>query len=72
MNTLDAFGWNPFFANRFEAYAGSGYAAGRVTEEHKGAYRLHSEFGELTAEISGKMRYEASGRGPGRAPAAGC
>jgi ribosome biogenesis GTPase len=35
---------------------------GRVALEHKGFYRLYTEKGDVLAEVSGKVRHEASGR----------
>lgn len=60
--TLESLGWNDYFANHFARYAEQGYSAGRITLEHKRIYRLLSEHGELLGEVTGKLRYEATGR----------
>jgi len=59
---LPAFGWNAFFAAHFHPFAQRGYQAGRVALEHKQLYRLYTAHGELSAEITGKLRYEAESR----------
>lgn len=59
---LKTLGWNEYFANHFAPYAEQGYSVGRITLEHKRIYRLLSEHGELLGEVTGKLRYEATGR----------
>ncbi|GAB4226463.1 MAG: ribosome small subunit-dependent GTPase A [Elainellaceae cyanobacterium] len=58
---LEQLGWSDWFAQRFEAYASAGYAVGRVAIEHRGGYLLYSQTGELTGEVSGKLRHQAIG-----------
>jgi ribosome biogenesis GTPase len=60
---LNQFGWHPFFEAYFNEYSGNGYSAGRVAVENKNNYILYTEYGELLAEISGKLFYEISGKG---------
>ncbi|HEY9853836.1 MAG TPA: ribosome small subunit-dependent GTPase A [Leptolyngbyaceae cyanobacterium] len=57
---LDNLGWNSFFAQNFNKYLSQGYTVGRVVQQQKNTYILYSELGEISAEISGKMRYRAS------------
>lgn len=59
---LELLGWNSFFAKNFNSHLQQGYTVGRVAIEQKNAYILYTELGELSAEVSGKMRYQASGR----------
>lgn len=59
---LDWLGWNSFFANNLPSYWQQGYTVGRVVTEHKNTYLLYTESGELLAEVTGRMRYQASGR----------
>ncbi len=59
---LDNLGWNSFFAQNFNKYLSQGYTVGRVVQQQKNTYILYSELGEISAEISGKMRYRASFR----------
>lgn len=61
-SVLQTLGWNEHFANLFAPYAEKGYSVGRITLEHKRIYRLLSEHGELLGEVTGKLRYEATGR----------
>jgi len=61
-NSLNSFGYHPFFESYFNEYAEQGYSVGRVAIENKTNYLLYSEFGELTAEISGKMFYNIDGK----------
>jgi ribosome biogenesis GTPase len=59
---LTTFGWDEFFEKNFETYAGSDYAAGRVALEHKNFFRVYTQYGEVLAEIAGKLRHEAVNR----------
>ncbi|MBH5319465.1 ribosome small subunit-dependent GTPase A [Paenibacillus sp. GSMTC-2017] len=61
-SVLQSLGWNEYFSKSFATYAEQGYQAGRITLEHKRIYRLLSEHGELLAEVTGKLRFEATGR----------
>lgn len=57
---LDCLGWSDFFAHSFEPYCQQGFSVGRVAIEYRNTYTLYSEHGELSAEITGKLRYQAS------------
>jgi ribosome biogenesis GTPase len=59
-STLIEFGWDERFAAAFEPHARLGLAPGRVAIEHRGAYVIHTERGELWAETSGSFRYKAT------------
>lgn len=59
---LEQLGWNSFFIEHFKPYEQKGYLTGRIASEHKNSYRVLTEFGELLAEVSGKMNYLALGR----------
>jgi ribosome biogenesis GTPase / thiamine phosphate phosphatase len=59
---LTTFGWGEFFEANFKSYADNGYASGRVALEHKNFFRVYTEYGEMVAEISGKLRHEAVNR----------
>ncbi len=54
---LNTFGYHPFFEAYFNEYSEPGLSVGRVAIENKSNFLLYSEYGELTAEISGKMFY---------------
>jgi len=60
---LSALGWNAFFENEWQQMQQEGRALGRVVLEHKGMYKIAAEHGELLAEVAGKMRFTAAGRG---------
>jgi len=62
MRDLAAFGWNEFFARHFKTYQASGYTSARVVLEHKNFFRVYTQYGEVLAEISGKLRHEAVNR----------
>ncbi|HEY9801754.1 MAG TPA: ribosome small subunit-dependent GTPase A [Leptolyngbyaceae cyanobacterium] len=57
---LDCLGWSSFFAHSFEGYRQQGFSIARVAIEYKNSYILYSEHGELTAQITGKLRHQAS------------
>jgi ribosome biogenesis GTPase len=56
---LAQLGWDTFFQKHFEKLKLPGSVPARVISESKGSYQLFSQYGELTARISGKMRYHA-------------
>lgn len=64
MNVADLtpFGWSEFFEGNFESYAREGFTPGRVALEHKNLFRAYTQYGEVFAEISGKLRHEATSR----------
>lgn len=66
---LKTLGWGPFFASSFEPYAREGHRPGRVTAVHRGAYVVATEDGEVTAEVTGRLRHQAAG--PADLPAVG-
>ena len=57
--TIEDFGWNPFFQKHFQTLKTSDSVPARVVSESKGSFQVYSQHGELTAKISGKMRYRA-------------
>ena len=59
---LTTFGWDEFFKAKFESFAAKDYTAGRVALEHKNLFRVYTEYGEVLAELSGKLRHEAVSR----------
>lgn len=59
---LTTFGWGEFFKANFKSYADNGYTSGRVALEHKNFFRVYTQYGEMLAEISGKLRHEAVNR----------
>jgi ribosome biogenesis GTPase len=59
---LELLGWSDFFSKSFESHRQAGYTVGRVALEHKNTYIIYTERGELSAEVTGKMRYRAAER----------
>ena len=59
---LTTLGWSEFFEVNFKSYAEQGYTCGRVALEHKNLFRVYTQHGEVLAEISGKLRHEATSR----------
>ncbi len=66
--SLIELGWGPDLAEHFQEHAAAGLVAGRIAVPHRGSYLVLVDDGELTAEISGKLRHDAA---PGELPAAG-
>ncbi|HSE32869.1 MAG TPA: ribosome small subunit-dependent GTPase A [Pyrinomonadaceae bacterium] len=59
---LTTFGWDEFFEANFKSYERNGFSCGRVALEHKNLFRIYTQYGEVLAEISGKLRHEAVNR----------
>ena len=64
---LNDLGWNPFFAQHFEAH--KDLVPARVACQHRDLYLVYSEAGGLTAEVPGKWRHTA--QSPAEFPAVG-
>ncbi|MDQ3660854.1 MAG: ribosome small subunit-dependent GTPase A [Actinomycetota bacterium] len=62
-------GWAPFFENAWAELNRRDLTPGRVAVQHRGAFVVYTESGELWAEISGRMRHEATSKAD--LPAAG-
>jgi ribosome biogenesis GTPase len=63
--TLDELGWGRCFASPFTP-ASPGETVGRVGAENRGGYVVYTAAGEVSAEVSGKLRHDAQfGRPPG-------
>ena len=60
---LVPFGWNAHFAQHFQAYRDDDACTpGRVALEYNQFYRIYTANGEMLAETTGKLRYEAESR----------
>jgi ribosome biogenesis GTPase len=59
MYDLESLGWSEFFESAFQPYRERGHFAGRVVLEERGAYRLYTGQGELSARVRGKLRYDS-------------
>lgn len=62
LTDLTSLGWSEFFEANFKSFTESGDVCGRVTIAHKNTFRVHTQAGEMLAEISGKLRHEATTR----------
>lgn len=60
---LEALGWSAHFEDAFTAHAGDGLEPARVAVQHRGAYVVCAEDGDLSAELSGRLRHEAEAGG---------
>jgi ribosome biogenesis GTPase / thiamine phosphate phosphatase len=56
---LAALGWSAEFEEAFAPFAGDGFVPARVAVQHRGAYVVCTETGDLSAEPSGRLRHEA-------------
>lgn len=69
MLDLTTLGWDDAFAEQFSIYAAQGFAPGRVSIQHRGAYDVLTENGELRCDIRGRLFEEADS--PADLPAVG-
>lgn len=65
-STLRQLGWSLFFDEEFGAHAAAGFAPARVAVQHRGAYAIYGQRGELWAELAGKMEGDYVRRDPGK------
>lgn len=56
---LAKLGWTGFFDEQFAPFRAEGLSAARVVREQKSVYLVIGETGELTAEVSGRLRHDA-------------
>jgi ribosome biogenesis GTPase len=61
--TLRQLGWSDDLETAFAPFAEQGLAPGRIAVEHRGAYGVYTAAGEISAEVTGRMRHEAAGAG---------
>lgn len=61
-NTLRMLGWTDRLAADFEPHAATGLVPGRVRLEHNHVYRVLGADREWLAEVSGRIKYQATGR----------
>jgi ribosome biogenesis GTPase len=59
---LETLGWDSHFKDCFGQYSERGMSPARVAREDRSLYLVYGEAGELAAEISGRMRFEAGSR----------
>ena len=58
---LEILGWSNELALSFAPFELQGLHVGRVGLQHKHGYTLYTQFGEIAAEVSGKLRHQALG-----------
>ena len=63
MYPLKDIGWTDSHTTDFEPYAVEGYLPARVAAQHRGAYILFTELGELRAAAAGRLEHEADADG---------
>ncbi len=56
---LDLLGWSSERAPSFATFEAQGLHLGRVALQHKHGYTLYTQFGEIAAKVSGKLRHQA-------------
>jgi ribosome biogenesis GTPase len=59
---LEWLGWNSFFSKNLSSPLPEELTVGRVAVEHKDTYILYTEFGEVSAQVTGKMRHRSTER----------
>lgn len=59
---LSILGWDESFSQQFEKHRAAGHEPARVSQEHRERYQVLCSYGELSAEISGKLRFQATSR----------
>src|SRR3989339_385730 len=57
---LKELGWNDFFEKHFNEIKTADIQPARVTTSQREIYCIYGEFGELRAELAGKLRFDAS------------
>ncbi len=59
MNTfLKSYGWSAFYETSFEKVTDAMARPARITIPHRTSYSVQSEYGELIASLSGRLRHE--------------
>jgi ribosome biogenesis GTPase / thiamine phosphate phosphatase len=66
---LTTLGWDETLAEQFEQYGADGLIPGRVAVQHRGAYDVLTELGELRCDVAGRLYEESSS--PADLPAVG-
>jgi ribosome biogenesis GTPase / thiamine phosphate phosphatase len=63
MYALQDLGWTDSHTTEFEPHAAAGLLPARVAAQHRGAYVLFSELGDLRAEAAGRLSHQADSAG---------
>jgi ribosome biogenesis GTPase / thiamine phosphate phosphatase len=59
VDTLRALGWNDRLSEEFEQHRPAGLVPARVAVQHRGAWDVLGEAGELRVDLAGRLRHEA-------------
>jgi len=59
LETLTRLGWDDRLSEEVEPHRAAGLVPGRVAVQHRGAWDVLSEDGELRADVAGRLRHEA-------------
>ncbi|OIO59185.1 MAG: ribosome small subunit-dependent GTPase A [Alphaproteobacteria bacterium CG_4_10_14_0_2_um_filter_63_37] len=59
---LTLWGWDEFFETGYQPWVGKRAEPGRIVAQHQNIYRVAAASGEYLAEVSGRLRHQASGR----------
>ncbi|MCY7302653.1 MAG: ribosome small subunit-dependent GTPase A [Thermoleophilia bacterium] len=59
MSELESLGWTDRLSTLYEAFAGDDVIAGRVSVQHRGAYDVLTEVGELRCDVPRRLVHEA-------------
>jgi ribosome biogenesis GTPase len=60
---IDQYGWSDALGQDFAPHAAHGHAPGRVTVQQRGLYIVATDFGELSAQLSGRLMHDAEEAG---------
>jgi ribosome biogenesis GTPase len=60
--SLEALGWTPSLESQFSEFRTRGFVPARVIVEHRERYIISSDFGDKSAEVTGKLRFGATSR----------
>jgi ribosome biogenesis GTPase len=60
LETLTTLGWDARLREEFEPHRTAGLVPGRVAVQHRGAWDVISEVGELRVDVAGRVRHEAA------------
>ncbi len=57
---IEEFGWSEMLGREFAPYAARGYVPGRVVAQHRGAYVVLTDHGDLSGQLSGRLIHDAA------------
>jgi ribosome biogenesis GTPase len=60
---IEQYGWSDALGQDFAPHAAHGHAPGRVTVQQRGLYIVATDFGDLNAQLSGRLMHEAEEAG---------